>query len=286
MKIINEEPNDNKVLDDNKIASIVDFRNKIKSTGLVSSADIISLEELVETPIMTETTPINNFTSYRSKVGVEKVLETLNTYSVKNEVITNEMVLELAYEARHRLSMLKNIVTTLVSISNDRLTTLTDPKILSTWNDNKYIELGDENLFDVLMNHGIRTRLGLDNGFLETLFNKSDFNSNMTINNLLNMLISGKVSIHNFNNATYREITYNDIINIINGSNNILPKLDEAYTHIDSIVNFTTSVASWWLSENEDLVMAYKRLSKYYEYLDDKQSILILRSFATLNEKD
>lgn len=286
MEIINEKVP--KVFEGNKLTNILDFKKKVESSGLVSREEVMSLESLIEETPITDFMPLNGFTAHRSNVGLGKLITTLNTYSLKDEIISNEDIVSLIYRLRNQLSTLKSNINSLLSVGPDRLVALTDPKVLTGWDNDKIINLREKNLFLLLSDEDLCNRLELCTPRLNSFLNKEEFDPYATISKILNMLVAGKLSLYDFNKITYKEITYNDIIEIMDGTNsNIVSRLDNAYNNINALVKYDDLNNAWFLDINEEATILYKRLVAYNEYFDYNSDIgyAVLEAFAHHKDK-
>jgi len=83
------------------------------------------------------------------------------------------------------------------------------------------------------------------------------------------MLVSGNVTLYNFNKITYREIIYSDIIKIIDGTNSgIISELDDAYNIINNLTRYSNYSDTSFSLYREEIDTFYKRLTAYSDYFD------------------
>lgn len=275
-----DEVNDNKPKTDwGEVgnAAITNLINKIDSTNTISKNDILSLEELLEAKVVTESLPLNQFTNEPSHIGAAGVKQQLMDVVSKikiNDILTINHVNKEMSKALSKLLNLRDIISSTNQI--DYLSLRNSNKFMAYDDNDKLINLLDVNITEVFMGYYRQTK-GIFGGISEEISNMLDGNNTIKLTPLLSGLKQRVILQSHTDRLMLEEFTINDLINIYENRNSVLDLITKTINGIRTIMTDSTNPKYSYYYDTDDLKYTHKQYHELNSMLDDELSMYILK---------
>jgi len=251
----------------------------VQATGTVSKGDVSYLT--------------NRFTNIKTSVGVEEAIAAVDK-AIKNVKIESTVdvadIINLISKAADNIRHVYRLVEMIGSTETTVIDRLTNSKYTNRWSDDdtSIIDITDNSVVNVLSfeHRYLSTVSGFDNDKLDdclSMFNEVKDNSEFQPLTLLSLLVSDSVhSIHTIGDLTIKEITFKEIISIMNSNHASITLLEELHNSLNSYKSDIINMDRY----DDDatyITKQYKRLKHLNDILDDGYSKVIMKTIIGLS---
>lgn len=296
-----------------KLKILEDFKKHIDEIKIVSQQDIVSLESLLNDNIITSQINLNQFSTVRTRVNIDKLGFIINENINKQKSLINSITyLELIKTANLANTISNKIIESLNSIKDrlpvDIMIFLKDEKNLKRYDKNGEIyNIIDSSIYFILYNdllfteklaeiiNPVNKTVIFDNiiKHIESYASKNNIETNLET-----MLQNVSDSLINFyNNKWYENILLPEDknINTIHNTTTI-SEVIKFIENIQTYVNITNNILELFtyneerllLMKQEDILMCYNKAKQYTELMNsiflDNFTIIGLLSIFTQQE--
>lgn len=289
--ITDENKSTEAITDQTVISALTDFRNKLVENNSVSRNDILSIESLVESPMISERHNINSYSEYPTTINLTETLKTVNGMldnSKQENALTKQDVTERVVKTQMAImGALRRIVNTVLGnlAKNDNgLDRFLNDKIKYRYDDkDTLLDVSKLDIIDALENHytyfdkAITNRVR-SNDFFRTI------RENDTTLPLLNLIITSiknndGLYMSNINKIDVMSLSTYDIIEMLRQPELVKDFLRGA---VEMIKNYNYNLRdSYVLYDQSDIDKNYKMLKMTEQVFKDEVSLQILELLAT-----
>lgn len=289
------------MLDINKIEILEEFSSKLKSTGRVSKSDILSLESIVGSGVITNNMNIHVYSNTPTPIYCDEtvtMVDELTSKARKNLNISVVGLINYVRDVKYNTIKLNELLSRLTSISLETLNNMADKSIAYYYDEEDDLRsVLDKSLFTALYAHTnyiskvfkTDTQCGIEvfNKFHEKLTEiKTESYADYAILPLLSNLLHGDMmELYDTKKIDIRELTIRDLVDCMSNISVNNARLTNIIEDLDNIVRDLRDVDSKvWNDKTAYLNEVKSRLDTYNEVITNVPSLKTIELLNILTE--
>lgn len=289
------------MLDINKIEILEEFSSKLKRTGRVSKSDILSLESIVGSGVITNNMNIHVYSNTPTPIycgETVNMVDELTSKARKNLNISVVGLINYVRDVRYNTTKLNELLSRLTSISLETLNNMSDKSIAYYYDEEDDLRsVLDKSLFTALYAHTnyiskvfkTDTQCGIEvfNKFHEKLTEiKTESYADYAILPLLSNLLHGDmIELYDTKKIDIRELTIRDLVDCMSNISVNNARLTKIIEDLDNIVRDLRDVDSKvWNDKTAYLNEIKSRLDTYNEVITNVPSLKTIELLNILTE--